>query len=359
MEVLGRRVSYQANAWSSLSKEMTIHDALIEIKSDKYKQQVNGLRILLQNGKKEDYNSHKKNLPAVTFCGTFDIERKKAKLKSYNSLVVLDIDKLEANEFERIKKCFQNDQNVFAYWESPSKEGIKGLVTLHYNFELNADNIDRAHKSSFQKLSGHFRDTYAVELDSSGSDTTRLCFFSYDSDLVLKGESSPFEIAEVDLLQVVEPQRKLKNETLVQSSQRDALFNPMDRNKPSDRYTMSAIIRFLEKKKLSITNSYEEWYKVAMAVANSFTYEVGEKYFIKLSSFDKVKYKEINCKNFLLNCYETRNGAIRFNSIVYFANEKGYSTKIQRDRGSEAVGENLSQVSSLNTVCHSPEDLKE
>ena len=79
-----------------------------------------------------------------------------------------------------------------------------------------------------------------------------------------------------------------------------------------------------------------------MAIANSFTYEIGEKYFIKLSSFDKTKFNEVNCKNFLLNCYESRNGTVKFSTIVYFANEKGYITKKQRDRGSEAVNENLS-----------------
>ena len=98
-----------------------------------------------------------------------------------------------------------------------------------------------------------------------------------------------------------------------------------------------------------------------MAIANSFTYDVGEKYFLKLSSLDKGKYSEINCKNFLLNCYETRSGAVNFSTIVYFANAKNYQTKKQRERGSEVVDENLSQVSSSNTVTkvHLPEDLKE
>ena len=98
-----------------------------------------------------------------------------------------------------------------------------------------------------------------------------------------------------------------------------------------------------------------------MAIANSFTYDVGEKYFLKLSSLDKGKYSEINCKNFLLNCYETRSGVLSLSTIVYFANEKDYKTKKQRERGAEVVDENLPQVSSSNTVTkvHLPEDLKE
>ncbi len=109
---------------------------------------------------------------------------------------------------------------------------------------------------------------------------------------------------------------------------------------------IQTIIRYLEKKQLSITYSYEKWYKVAMAIANTFTYDIGERYFLKLSSFDKEKFNSENCKFFLRNCYESRNGSIKFNTIVYYGNEKGYITKKQRERGSEAADESLSQVSS-------------
>lgn len=358
LEVLNKRISYQANTWSSISKEHTIYETLLEIQSTKHKQQVTYLRDLLKSGDNEKYSSHKRTLPAITFCGTFYGERQKTKLKSYNYIIVLDVDKLDPNELARTKTCFQNDLNVFVYWESPSKEGLKGLVSLRYNFELNIDNIDRAHKSAFQKLSNHFKEKYNIELDNSGSDTTRLCFFSYDPTIIIKNEDNPFEINDIDLFPVSEKQEKSKTVKLIHSSNQDALNNPKDRNKPGDRYTISAIIKCLEKKKLSITQSYDEWYKVAMAIANTFTYDVGMKCFLKLSSLDKEKYNEINCKNFLLNCYESRSGAVKFSSIVYFANGKGYKTKKQRDRGSEVVDGNLSQVSSSNTANHLPEDLK-
>ena len=364
LKVLEKRISYQANTWSTIAKELTIKDALLEIQSNKHKQQVSKLRSILQAGQKDEYSSHKRTLPSATFCGTFDGVRKKAKLKTYNSVIVLDIDKLEKTELDRCKKCFLNDQTVFSYWESPSKEGLKGLVLLQFNFELNATNIDLGHKSAFQKLAKHFKKSYNIELDVSGSDTTRLCFFSHDPDIVIKENIVPFEISESDLPVVTgtENHEKVNIEKIaISSSRRDALYNPKDRNKPNDRYTITAIIKCLEKKKSSITYTYEEWYKVAMAIANSFTYDVGEKYFLKLSCLDKEKYNEINCKNFLLNCYETRSGAVNFSTIVYFANAKNYQTKKQRERGSEVVDESLSQVSSSNTVTkvHLPEDLKE
>ena len=337
---------------------MTIAEVLREIQSDEHNDQVQNLRSLILTGKREEYNSHKRTLPAVTFCGTFDAERKKSKIKSYNSVIVLDVDKLDEEELKRTKQCFQDEPIVFSFWESPSKEGLKGLVALRYTFELNIDKLDRAHKGAFQKLAYYFKEKHNIELDNSGSDTTRLCFFSYDPSILIKENSVPFEIDESDILHIVETKEKTKNVELNFISNKDVLYNPANRNAPGDRYTIASILRFLGKKKLSITNSYEQWYKVAMAISNTFTYEIGEKYFLKLSSLDKTKFNDVNCKNFLLNCYESRNGAVKFRTIVYFANQKGYITKKQRVRGSEAVDENLSQVSSSNTVVHLPEDLK-
>ncbi len=357
-EVLNKKISYQTNTWSTLTKEMTICEVLFEIKSDKYKVQVLNLRKLLETNKKEEYSSHKKTLPAVTFCGTFNGERKKSKIQSYNSLIILDIDKLEEQEFKRIKECLINEPLIFSFWESPSKEGLKGLVSLRYNFVITNENIDISHKGAFKKLDLFFKEKYNIELDNSGNDITRLCFFSYDPSIVIKEDLVEFELNELDISHIDTIIRNTKNHEVKFANNKDALYNPANRNNPGDRNTVAAIIKFLEKKKLSITNSYDEWYKVAMAIANTFTYEIGEKYFLKLSSFDPQKYNEVNCKNFLINCYETRNGAIKFNTIVYFANEKGYITKKQKERGSEAVGISPSQVSSSKTVIYLPEELK-
>ncbi|MCH7724746.1 MAG: PriCT-2 domain-containing protein [Bacteroidetes bacterium] len=336
-DILNQKVSYQPNAWSSFSQEITILEVIKEIKCDIHERQISNLRNLLKSGDKESYNNHKKNLPAVTFCGTFEKERKKSNLKTYNCVLVLDVDKLNPEEFQRVKSCFFKDNFVFTFWESPSQQGVKGLVNLHFTFELNETNIDRAHKGAFLKLKKYFTDKYDIELDISGSDTTRLCFLSFDPIVKLKDSITGFEILEVDILIIPEPADITTRAIPVHLSNRDALFNPKDKNEPIDRKTMQSIIKYLEKRKYSITNSYEEWYRVALAIANTFTYDVGENYFLKLSSMDKAKFDEINCKNFLLNSYKSQAGEINFKTIIYFANKVGYQTKKQRVKGSEAT----------------------
>ena len=67
-----------------------------------------------------------------------------------------------------------------------------------------------------------------------------------------------------------------------------------------------------------------------MAIANTFTYDIGLNYFTKLSKLDGIKYNETHSTNFLNNCYETKNGSVNFASIIHLANEKGYNTKQQK-----------------------------
>ena len=65
------------------------------------------------------------------------------------------------------------------------------------------------------------------------------------------------------------------------------LDNATGKNNKSHRQQIQFIIRFLNKNKSSITKSYEQWTQVGYAIANTFTYEVGEKYFVRFSKLDK------------------------------------------------------------------------
>jgi hypothetical protein len=334
-DILKHKVSYQENTWANLSEEITIQKTLELIKSDIYKSKIKSLRTSLENGNKAEYDKHKVKLPAVTFCATFEKKRRKEELKKYNSIIVIDIDKLEKEELKKVWCFLDKDPLIFTFWKSPSNKGIKGLISIQYKFELNNENLDLAHKSAFKKLSDYFKSNFDIELDKSGSDTTRLCFFSYDNELILKENYQSFEILESDLL-VLNTEKKEKTIKVKNVSSKDSLLNPLNRNNQSDRKTIGAIIKFLERKNSSITTSYENWYKVAMSISNSFTYDIGLNYFKRFSAIDKEKYDETNCANFLQNCYESRNGSIKFNSIIHLANEKGYLTKQQKKKGSEA-----------------------
>lgn len=57
VEILNKVISYQKNTWSAFSKEMTIGEVLKEMQSDFHKYQVQNLRYLHQQNKRDEYNS--------------------------------------------------------------------------------------------------------------------------------------------------------------------------------------------------------------------------------------------------------------------------------------------------------------
>lgn len=258
-----------------------------------------------------------------------------------------------------MKNNFSADKFVFAFWESPSKKGIKGLVHLSFSVQLNETNLDRAHKGAFNKLKNYFAENYNVELDISGIDTTRLCFLSYDPDMVQKQEVVSYEVAESEFFST--PLRKEKSEKvkIIHKSSKEALYKMQGKNDPDDRKTMKSILNYLVKRKISITKSYEEWYKVAFAIANTFTFEIGLKYFLELSSIDAEKFNRDKCENLLRNCYETNRGEIGFNKLKSYAIEKGYLTKRIREGSSETVLANATSVVSTSLDDLSTEVLKD
>ena len=329
-DILKLTVSYQANTWSDISIEPTIESILNDIKSDKHKTQINTLRTKLESGDKEFYDNFKKQLPAVTFSATFNKKRTNENLKNYNPIIIIDIDKLDKEQIDLNFQQLKNDDYVISFWRSPSNKGYKGLVAIEYAIDNNEFALDKLHKSAFKKLSDYFQNKYNIELDKSGSDITRLCFLSFDNDIILKSEFKKFSIVNEDII-VTSKQENDKSLILKFSSNKDALYNHLGKNNPADRKIMTDIIRNLTNKKQTITNSYEEWCKVAMAISNTFTYDIGLNYFLKLSKLDDTKYNEIVCTNFLINCYETRKGNVNFSSIIYLANQKGYQTKHQKN----------------------------
>ncbi len=331
-ELLCKRVSFQDHAWSPLSRELSIGEVLDLMKKGGYASEITRLRTFLNTGDLERYDSFKKRLPGVTFCGTFNEKRKCENLKAYNHLVIIDIDKLSPGELEGLKQVLLNDQFVSCFWESPSKRGIKGLVQLDYSFPLAEFDVNIFHKNAFASIVVYFSNKYGIDLDISGSDTARLCFLSYDPNLVLKTCFEPFPIKR--LISTEEPSEERSKEAIekpkqakfIHKTSRNVLLNPEGKNSPRDRATIKSITKFLNKRNKSMTYDYDNWYRVAFAIANTFTHDIGEEYFLRLCRLDGTKHNEIQSENLLRYCYENSKKEITFKTLVYLAKNAGYKT---------------------------------
>ena len=313
-------VSRFDNIYSRRAIQSELMEELLDIKKGKYKNIIEKCRYFTS---KKDYDSYKLlkiKLPLVTFCGTFVNGRKLEHLVQYNNLMILDVDHIEAKDILKLKSKIESDKYTFAVWLSPSGEGLKTLVRINSSSE--------DHKSSFRAIKNYYKSNYNIELDNSGSDVTRLCFVSWDEQLyhndnseVFTNKSSP--IIESENIRV---KTTRKNSSLTKSA-----FATEGLNKREHRRIISQIIKYLKRKELSITNTFDEWFRVAVAIATTFSYDLGERYYLQLCELDKEKHDEIESKNILRYCYNNRKldlpSTISFGTIVFYAKEKGFVTK--------------------------------
>lgn len=159
---------------------VTLSTALSRIKEGKSKQRVEAIRGLSEEDKKERAEL-KASLPAVVFSGILPKGERKDELIEYHSgLIVLDFDHVDV---VRGKSLLAADKYIMSVWVSPSGDGLKALVEI--------TNSER-HRDHYRSLVRYFLDQYEMELDISGANESRLCFESYDPDIVIKSDNERY-----------------------------------------------------------------------------------------------------------------------------------------------------------------------
>ena len=125
--------------------------------------------------------SLKTSLPVVCFSGEFT-QRYDDKLSEHSGLIVLDFDKVDADQ---TKMALYGDQYTFACWTSPSGNGVNALVKI--------TNPER-HRDHFRALQKYYERTYGIEPDPTGVNESRACFESYDPDIYINDSCEKFGV---------------------------------------------------------------------------------------------------------------------------------------------------------------------
>jgi len=334
-DLLARKVSYQESAWALPTSEFSLKEVLDNIRRGKYSKQIDHLRALICRGEREQYGVDKKRLPGVTFSGTFNGKRRIEKIKNYTNLLVLDIDHVPQEELSTIGSALKTDIHVMACWMSPSGEGLKGLLDLSFSEELSELSYEVKHRCAFESASNYFNQAYNICLDGSGSDITRLCFLSSDSELHFRPDYSPFKVVKIpESLQPSEAKplqrRSVNSSSKSKENIKKHLLNYTEgKNEAHDRAAIGSIIKYLEKRKISITASYDKWVRVAFAIASTFTFDVGRNYFLRLCRLDGSAHDEEGSINLLESCYLGGRGQITLGTILHYAHQVGYKAKVR------------------------------
>ncbi len=157
---------------------------LEEIRTGKYKHAIVYLRKSLAEKKEEAYNKAKKALPAFTPSGKFVGGRKMEFLVEYSNTIILDIDKLSKEDLIKASHLANQSEFTYASFISPSGNGLKILVKIA--------SPKAEHKETFLLVQAHYEKLLKLEIDKSGKDITRLCFYSWDENLYLNENASVF-----------------------------------------------------------------------------------------------------------------------------------------------------------------------
>ena len=203
--------------FNEVVEHKTIPTILEEIKTGKYKPGIIYLRKSLAEKKEEAYNKAKKSLPAFTPSGKFIGGRKLEFLTEYSNFIILDIDKLSATDLQNAKHLANQSEFTFASFISPSGNGLKILVKI--------DTPKAEHKETFLKVQAHYEEMLKLEIDKSGKDLTRLCFYSWDENLYHNPDAKTF----VTLSEVEMPDKNNCHtepvEVLKTTNNSDAIYN--------------------------------------------------------------------------------------------------------------------------------------
>jgi P4 family phage/plasmid primase-like protien len=177
-------ITYLANVerpWEF--SEIPFAKALDEIKSDKYKSQIEVLRVLYRTDPKA-YKEAKLKLAAYGFNGTFTTRVNNNNFKLSSETIGVDIDALEGSLEDHKFKITTNIPSVVCCFDSPSGAGLKVSLRVATGEIKNDEDFKRA----FAKAECVFA-AIGYTIDPSCKDVKRACYTSHDPNVYVNWEA--------------------------------------------------------------------------------------------------------------------------------------------------------------------------
>ena len=138
-------------------------------------------------------------------------------LKEYSNTIILDIDKLDKEDLTKANHLANQSAFTYACFISPSGNGLKILVKIA--------TPKAEHKETFLLVQAHYEKLLKLEIDKSGKDLTRLCFYSSDENLYFNPEAKNFEKVNDKKETQLELEVKPKTQNLEPKTDFDTIYN--------------------------------------------------------------------------------------------------------------------------------------
>ncbi len=192
--------------------------ALDEIKSDKYKAQIENLRALYLTDKPA-YTEQKRGLPAFCFNGTFSGSVKDENLIASSNLFNVDIDKLTGDIEEHKRAIVTSIPSLVYCCVSPSGAGIKAGLRVDSGAIKNDDDFKEGYKAAERLFAA-----IGYTIDKACKDIRRACFVTHDPDIYVNYAAAVFNFEEY---LPAEPEKPTQIGTGIGESQPQAISNSL------------------------------------------------------------------------------------------------------------------------------------
>lgn len=186
---------------------ITLETYVKAIIDGEFKNKIDTLRMKKAMGNLQEANNMKKNLPAITPHGVFDIRADNKPPIEYSQLLAIDIDHLSEQKIDLIqfKKQLSNDQYVICAHKTCSGDGM--AIFIKHSGEVDQ------HQEAVSQICDYIEHNYKVKVDikvSKGINNQR--FFSYDPDAFVNWNAKEFELIPQTEIEVIEDQIDYTNQ---------------------------------------------------------------------------------------------------------------------------------------------------
>lgn len=184
--------------YTAVTGETTLTQCIEEIRNGKYVRLIQRIERLMAEGKEEEANRVKAQLPYRTLTGNYAQRRLAGSLVRYNPVITLDIDKLHPSQVGPLRQKLHKDPHVLASFLSPRRHGFKFFAYLRTAYagqlrqstfggvaELSYPDLERHHALMYEACREYYETLLGVEIDTSGKDIGRGFFMSFDVEAYL------------------------------------------------------------------------------------------------------------------------------------------------------------------------------
>lgn len=269
--------------FNDIEDELDITEIFAKIKDGEFHDAVSRYRYALSQNDPNSQNI-KSRLLGFTPAGVFNENRKTEALAKYSGILHVDIDKITNEELLKLTTELKNDNSVFAFFISPSGNGLKVFYKIN-------DTAEKHGKNSSQ-LIALFEKKYRIKPDPQVKDIPRLCFVSSDPNLYINQNSEPLDFTNYSGYHKIEIlENELQNSFNIQfkKGQRNSYILKIASQCRNNQVSKEVLIEYCEKKYLSEDFKIEEITNTVNSAYSKNYYESKNTKYRKKSTYESLE----------------------------------------------------------------------